>query len=37
MVKIYVNLIINDRRSLDKVPDRYRDAVAEMLKTMESK
>jgi len=27
MVALYVALIINDRRSFDKVPDKFKDAV----------
>lgn len=31
MVKVYANLVRNGRRTLEEVPERYRDAVAEML------
>ena len=35
MVKVYANLVRNGRRTLEEVPERYRDAVAEMLGTSE--
>ena len=31
MVKVYANLVRNGRRTLEEVPERYRDAVAKIL------
>ena len=31
MVKVYANLVRNGRRTLEDVPERYRDAVAKIL------
>ena len=31
MAKVYANLVRNGRRTLEDVPERYRDAVAKIL------
>ena len=31
MVKVYANLVRNGRRTLEDVPERYRDAVVKIL------